>query len=177
MKNYYRFSILAVAALGIAAAASAQDTKPHPFKVELGAYFPTFSSPGISKDTGATFALGYTFGTNQATKSPVAVELELRGRSFRASDSTGSATLSVGEFLVNGNLSSPDGKLFYGVHLGFGRGSATSGNVTISDDNTRFIYGAQAGYNFTPQVYGIVRYSTASQEVYRGVSVGVGYRF
>jgi len=51
------------------------------------------------------------------------------------------------------------------------------GGITFTDDKTRIIYGAQVGYNFNPKVYGTVRYSSASEEIYRGFTVGVGFRF
>ncbi|AIE85373.1 outer membrane beta-barrel protein [Fimbriimonas ginsengisoli] len=173
-----QLSVIVVASLGLSALAAAETGKGRPFKVELGAYFPSFSEAGISKKTGATFAFGYNFkNENSDAKMPVQLGLELRGSSFKASDATDEATITISQFLANADLSSPDGKLFYGVHLGFGKGSASSGNVTVSDDKTRFVYGAHVGYNFSPTVYGIAHYTTASQEVYRGFSVAVGYRF
>lgn len=176
MKQLNRISALVVVGLGLATIASAED-KGTPWHVELGAYFPTFSIPGVSKDTGATFGLGYTFTKNGASKTPAAFGLELRGNAFRASDIGGSADVSISQFLGNVEFSTPDNKLFYGIHLGFGKASISSGNVTISDDKSRFIYGAQVGYNFSTRVYGTVRYSHCSEEGYRGVGVGVGYRF
>ena len=177
MKINRKVSVLAIATLGLAGIASADTEKGRPFKVELGAYFPTFSSNGISKDTGATFAFGYNFLNKSTEKMPVNFGVELRGSAFKAKDAVDDATISISALFAYADLTAPDGKLYYGVHLGFGRGEASQGNVSVSDDNTRFLYGAHVGYNFSPTVYGVVRYTHGSQEVYRGVDVAVGYRF
>lgn len=178
MKINRKFSVLAIATLGLAGIASADSEKGRPFKVELGVYFPTFSVDGISKDTGATFAFGYNFLNKSADKKmPVQFGIETRGTAYKVSDATDDATISIGALFANADMTAPDGKLYYGLHLGFGRGEAKNGNVSVSDNNTRFLYGAHVGYNFSPTVYGVVRYTHGSQEAYRGVDVAVGYRF
>lgn len=167
--------------MGFSAFAAPQSTTTveHPFKIEIGAWFPTFSESGISKKTGVSYALGYTF-LKAANGTPAAggfLELELRGNTYTVGTPTGDADITLGQLLINANAQTSDGKLFYGLHFGAGKGEAKSGGATYSDDDTRFVYGAQVGYHFSPNVYGIVRYSTTNESLYRGVTVGVGYRF
>jgi hypothetical protein len=176
MKNTLRNLSLTVAALGLAAAASAQSTTQieRPWKVDLGVYFPTTDINGADEKVGGTFGLGYTFLRLQNTYD---LEVELRGNAYTLDFAGGDVDVSLSQLFVNGYYRTAENPLFFGVGLGFGQGEAKLGNVTFTDDDTYFVYNLSVGYRFQPNVYGTVRYQGGSEDTFRGFSVGVGYRF
>ncbi len=161
-----------VAALSVGAQAQSLDPKKR-FCFEAGLYLPSASFPdGISTDAGLTLGLGGDF----VVKQNYAVGLDLRDSAFNISDSSDSATISVGSLLLTGRYRLTGSKAYVGAGLGYGQASVDIDGYKIKG-NTEFAYSAELGYDFTNAFYGMARYQDGSYVGLRGVTIGVGVRF
>lgn len=176
MTNHLKNLTLITAAFGLAGAASAQSTSQidRPWKVELGIYVPTTDISGADEKVGGTFALGYRF---LRLRDSIDLEAELRGTGFKLEGNGGDADVEISQFLVNGYYRTANSPVFFNLGLGFGQGDIKIGNVTFNDDSTDFVWQAGVGYQFQPNVYGVVRYHNGDSRGYRGLSFSAGYRF
>lgn len=176
MTNHLKNLTLITAALGLAAAASAQSTTQidRPWKVELGAYFPNTDISGVDEKVGATFGLGYSF---LRLRDSIDLEAEIRGTAYKLEGNGGEADVEISQLLLNGYYRTSNSPVFFNLGLGFGTGEIKIGNVTISDDETNFVWQAGVGYQFQPTLYGVVRYHGGEDRGFRGFSLSAGYRF
>ena len=67
-------------------------------------------------------------------------------------------------------------KAYAGFGPGFGEGRIDVNGYNDSRD-IEFIDSVEGGYDFTKSFYGLVRYQGARPKSFKGVTVGVGYRF
>ena len=174
--NHLKNISLLTAAFGLAAAATAQSTTQieRPWKVELGLYFPNTDTSGVDEKVGGTFALGYRF---LRLRDNIDLEAEIRGTGFKLEGNGGDADVEISQFLVNGYYRTANSPVFFNLGLGFGQGDIKIGNVTLNDSSTDFVWQAGVGYQFQPNVYGVLRYHGGEDRGYRGFAVSAGYRF
>ena len=164
---------LLVALAALPGVASAQTLpKDDPFRVELGAYIPTFSDGG--KSVGVDVGLAYSI----YRKKSFDVALAARYAYFQGDVSGFDYNADLGTYGVDVRYQPKGQKFFVGgglaaadIHLDLGGG--------FEGDTTKLGYSAEAGYDFTKKLYGVVRYQATTDDIrpYRGLTVGVGYRF
>lgn len=158
----------------LAAGASAQGTFKidRPVRAELGLYIPTFS--GSDNDLGVAVGAGYAFYRYKNVEFAGVA----RGQFYHASDNGFGGDFSLTSVGVDARYRPVGEKYFVGLGL-------LGAHLDVDTDfgsaaTTKLGYSLEAGYDFTEKLYGVVRFQDTTQsnlDVYRGVTVGVGYRF
>jgi hypothetical protein len=164
-----KFTTLLVVFAALAAGASAQSTNiEKPIRAEVGLYIPTFEGSG--NNLGVTLGGGYAFYRKNG--------FELAGVARASFLSVDDSDISLTTFGIDGRYQPVGQKFFAGLGLGSVTGHEHVGGFG-DGSTTKLGYSAELGYDFSSKVYGIVRYSGAAAEsnAFRGVTVGVGYRF
>jgi hypothetical protein len=165
--------LLSLTILGVlAVSATAQQTKPIGLSARIGAYFPTYSLSGVSKDTGIAYGLSYAV----YKASNYTVEAEYFGNTHKAKSAGVSRNLNNWAFSAVGYYNVPMQPYYVGLGLGFGKTNLNLPGVNVNT-NTQFVYTLIGGYNFTSTVFGEVRYQGSSENTLRGFTVLAGYRF
>ena len=158
----------------LAAGASAQTTTKieKPFRAEIGLYIPTFSEG--DPDLGVNVGVGYSFYRIK----DIQLAAVARGAFFSASPAGFDFDFALSTLGVDARYQPLGQKYFAGVGLNAYRADVHSSDFG-SDDTTKLGYSLEAGYDFTEKLYGVVRYQAAVDDLpaFRGVTVGVGYRF
>lgn len=164
-----KFLTLLVVSAALVAGASAQSTKiDNLVRAEVGLYIPTFEGSG--NNLGVSVGGGYAFYKQNG--------FELAGVARASFFSVDSSDISLTTFGIDGRYQPVGQKFFFGAGLG-----SVTGHEHVSGfgsgDTTKLGYSAELGYDFTKSVYGVVRYQGAAAEsnAFKGVTVGVGYRF
>jgi len=163
---------LFIAALSLAAVSCFAAPGDSAWALRLGAVFPRVSN-GLSADTGGAFSVSY-----RVTKAsdPYSIEIESLGAAFKISDGVDSADISTSNFNVIGLYPIQGSAAYVGGSIGFGRGSASSGGVSITGD-TKAVYGLVGGYKFNKQWFGEARYVFSDVPALRGTFIMAGFRF
>lgn len=167
-----------VAPLLLALAPLAAAQKPaKPFSLEAAAYFPAYRSADFGKDVGVSGAVGYAF----YGRGLLTAHAQLRGAFHMASFGGGGASsgpsprdsdLTITSAFVNLRQSTLRNGFFSGLGLGIGRGAIQDG-----EDKTSFIVAGELGYSLRPDLYLVGRYETSSEDIFRAVTLGLGFRF
>ncbi len=158
--------------LTLVGVASAQSKIEHPFAAEVGLYVPTFSDGNT--DLGVNVGLGYSF----YRKNSLDVAAVARGSFFHGSIDGIGYDATLGTYGVDVRYRPEGQKYFVGAGLAAPQVSLDF-DGPFSANTTKLGYSVEAGYDFTKKVYGVVRYQATTDDIaaYRGVTVGVGYRF
>ncbi len=164
-------TLLVVSAALVAGASAQSSTKiEKPFRAEIGLYIPEISEG----DLGVNVGFGYAF----YQVKDVQFAGVLRGNFFNLSGGgfDGDAVLTT--LGIDARYQPLGQKFFAGIGLGALRADEHVDGFG-SGNTTKLGYSLEAGYDFSTKLYGLVRYSgsTTSGEGFRGVTVGVGYRF
>ena len=161
------FLLVVVALAGVASA----QTRLNPFRAELGLYVPTFSQG--SNNLGVGVGVGYSFFNRKGLD----VAAVARGDFFHTSQDGFGGDVSLGTYGVDVRYRFKNQPFFVGGGL-----AAAQAHIEIdggTGDTTKLGYSAEAGYYFSRLLYGVVRYQATTDDIaaYRGITVGVGYRF
>ena len=165
--------LLVVSALsGVASAQRLVD----PFRVEVGLYIPTFSEG--SSNLGVAVGAGYSFYNHNG----IDVAAVARGDFYHTNQDDGfggslGGDVSLGTYGVDVRYRFKGQPFFIGGGL-----AAAQAHIDVdggSGDTTKLGYSAEAGYYFSRELYGVVRFQATTDDIaaYRGITVGVGYRF
>ena len=140
-----------------------------PYSVSVGAYLPNFTTPGLSNNTGVDICFGYTYPNDSFD-----VRSTSRSQMFNIKGGGGSTTASVGTSTVDFLFRSEG--FYYGP--GIGIGSATvSNDVGTFTSATVWVVCATIGYDIDQRLFVEAHYQTASEDLLKGFSIGLGYRF
>jgi len=148
---------------------SADARKKLPWFATASVYIPNFSVSGVSSDTGFEGAIGYLFPTDSGD-----FRVSARGQSFGISGGGTNATVSISLITFEYLFRFQGFSIGPGVNFGSAQVSNDFGTINTS---TQTIWSVAAGYDFTPRWFVEGRWQTASEDGYKGYSIGIGYRF
>ena len=175
------FALLVV--LPLAGVASAQRVEK-PFRAEVGLYVPTFS--GGHKDVGASVGFGYSLLRRNGFDIAAVVRGSFYGFSDRLPGVEVDSDFSLATYGIDVRYRPMGRKVFAGLGLGAAYTGVDAdvrndsfGDFRARADTTKLGYSLEAGYDFTTALYGVVRFQATLDDIrtYRGLTVGVGYRF
>ena len=139
-----------------------------PYSISIGAYFPNFTSSGLSNSTGVDIWFAYTYPNDTFD-----VRSTSRSQTFSIKGG-GNGTANVGSSTVDFLFRSEG--FYYGP--GIGIGSATvSNDIGTFTSSTVWVLSATVGYDLNPRMFVEAHYQTASEDLLKGFSVSFGYRF
>ena len=148
---------------------SVENRKKIPYSISVGGYFPSFDIGGISKQTGYDIGFSYSY-----TYDNFDLRSTSRSQYFVVSGGGNSGTVNLATTTID--------ILFRSQQFYFGPGVGLA-SATISDNFGTFtgatilIYSATIGYDVTRRLFVEARYQTASEDLFKGYSLSVGYRF
>ena len=164
---------------------STDNRKRIPWFVSLGVFIPNFSSPGISVNSGAEFAIGYRFATDYGD-----LRISSRGQAFSETASgvdssgnpvSGSETVSIDVLSLEALYRT--GALYFGPGIGIGSASAfvfvsgSGGSAAGTASESITLFSLALGYDFSKRFFGEARWQSASDSSLNGYSLSLGYRF
>ena len=172
-------TLLVVSALAGAASAQGFFKSKDPFRAEIGLYVPTFPDRvdglHVGKSLGVNVGLGYSFLRGKTLD----LALVARGDFYHLNVGGLGVDASLGTYGVDARYQPLGKRFFVGVGLTAAQIRADSHGFNLAD-TTKLGYSVEAGYDLTKKLYGVVRFQDTTDgdiRAYRGVTVGVGYRF